>query len=280
MAGFLFNDVIFGPVRSRRLGLSLGVNLLPLHSKYCSFNCIYCECGWTPPNLPTLSELPSRAEVSFYLEHRLKELVHENYLPHAITYAGNGEPTLHPEFSEIVDDTLSLRDKYVPTAKVTVLSNSSMIQHAGVFKALQKLDFNILKLDAGSDRMFNLINNPVVPVQFAGLIENLKKFHGNLTIQSMFLRGNFKGQAVDNTTEEEVEVWIRQLLEIFSRWPRYFSQGPAIEIWSVVHLPFALIRRRMPCNSLLVIGTNGFSNCRRSEFLATAIFTPPFAGAT
>ena len=214
MSGFLFHEVICGPVRSRRLGLSLGINLLPLHSKYCSFNCIYCECGWTPSNLPDHPEFPSRTEVSDYLSTRLKQLALENYLPDALTYAGNGEPTLHPEFAGIVDDTISLRNQFAPDAKVTVLSNSSMIHVPDVFQALQKLDHNILKLDAGSERVFNLINNPVEPVNFAGLIEDLKKFHGNLLIQSMFLRGNFKGQAVDNTTGGEVDSWIGRLLEI------------------------------------------------------------------
>lgn len=214
MSGFLFHDVIFGPVRSRRLGLSLGINLLPLHSKYCSFNCIYCECGWTPPDLSKHPDFPSRAEVSLFLEQRLQQAVAENYLPDAITYAGNGEPTLHPEFAGIVDDTIALRNQYVPGAKVTVLSNSSMIHNPDVFGALQKLDQNILKLDAGSEQMFSLINNPVEPVNFAGLIEDLRKFRGNLIIQSMFLRGIFKGQPVDNTGNDEVDKWIGHLLDI------------------------------------------------------------------
>ncbi|MCX6303879.1 MAG: radical SAM protein [Bacteroidetes bacterium] len=214
MPGFLFHDVIFGPVRSRRLGLSLGINLLPLHSKYCSFNCIYCECGWTSPDQSKHPEFPSREEISFFLAKRLQQLVLDNYIPDALTYAGNGEPTLHPDFAGIVDDTIALRDKYAPTAKVTILSNSSMIHVPSVFKALQKFDSNILKLDAGSDRMFNLINNPVEPVQFSALIGNLKKFNGNLIIQSMFLRGNFKGEVVDNTTAAEVDAWISLLQEI------------------------------------------------------------------
>ena len=214
MSGFLFNDVIFGPVRSRRLGLSLGINLLPLHTKYCSFNCIYCECGWTSPNQAPNPVFPSRAEVKLFLEQRLQQLVHEDYLPDALTYAGNGEPTLHPEFAGIVDDTIALRDKYVPLSKVTVLSNASMIHIPAVFAALQKLDNNILKLDAGFERVFNLINNPVDPVSFDSLVENLTKFNGNLVIQSMFLRGTFKGEIVDNTTPAEVEEWIRRIVEI------------------------------------------------------------------
>jgi len=214
MSGFLFHDIIFGPVRSRRLGLSLGINLLPLHSKYCSFNCIYCECGWTPIDPDNQPVFPRREAVSKYLGQRLQELSTEDYLPDAITFAGNGEPTMHPEFAEIVNDTLALRNKYAPEAKVTVLSNSSMIHQPRIFAALEKLDHNILKLDAGSVRMFNLINNPVSPVQFETLVGDLKRFRGNLIIQSMFLRGTFKGQVVDNTTLEEVDAWIGHLSEI------------------------------------------------------------------
>ncbi|MDP1623034.1 MAG: radical SAM protein [Bacteroidales bacterium] len=236
MPGFLFDDIIFGPVRSRRLGLSLGINLLPLHSKHCSFNCIYCECGWTPQD-QAHPKLPARTEVSIYLEQRLKELRTEDYLPDAITYAGNGEPTLHPEFAGTVDDTISLRDKYAPQARVAVLSNSSMIHQPDVFAALQKLDDNILKLDAGSEIMFNLINNPVSPVNFTGLIESLKKFQGDLMIQSMFLRGNFKGQAVDNTTPEEVDLWIARLLEIIPKTVMIYPIARATPLHNIEKIP-------------------------------------------
>jgi wyosine [tRNA(Phe)-imidazoG37] synthetase (radical SAM superfamily) len=212
--GFLFHEVIFGPVRSRRLGLSLGINLLPLHSKYCSFNCIYCECGWTPPGQDKSQVLPLREEVRYYLEERLKQLVSEDYLPDALTYAGNGEPTLHPDFPGIVDDTLSLRDKYTPESKVTVLSNASRISDPLIFNALLKLDNNILKLDAGSEHLFRLINNPVHTEDFHHLLENLSRFNGRVVIQSMFLRGVFKGEKVDNTTEKAVSEWLEQLKKI------------------------------------------------------------------
>jgi wyosine [tRNA(Phe)-imidazoG37] synthetase (radical SAM superfamily) len=117
MAGFLFHDIIFGPVRSRRLGLSLGINLLPIHGKHCSFNCIYCECGWTPAHSDEPIHFPDRQLVYAFLEQRLKEMIEEDYLPDALTFAGNGEPTLHPDFEGIVDDTMVLRDKYIPGAK-------------------------------------------------------------------------------------------------------------------------------------------------------------------
>ncbi len=211
---FLFHDVIFGPVRSRRLGLSLGINLLPLHRKYCSFNCIYCECGWTPPQARESLEMPAREEVASFLEQKLNELAVDDYLPDAITYAGNGEPTLHPEFSGIVDDTIRLRDMYSADAKVTVLSNGSRIQDPSVFNALLKLDNNILKLDAGTEETFHILNNPVEPFDLAGYIEGLMKFKGNLIIQTMFLKGSFNGRVIDNTTDAEVTEWIAHLKRI------------------------------------------------------------------
>ncbi|MCX6245122.1 MAG: radical SAM protein [Bacteroidetes bacterium] len=211
MSGFLFHDVIFGPVRSRRLGLSLGINLLPTHSKYCSFNCIYCECGWTPENVNEVPELPPRELVRQYLEYRLNELVEEDHIPDAITFAGNGEPTMHPDFAAIVDDTIELRDRIIPGAKVTVLSNASMIHNPSVFNALMKLDQNIQKLDAGSERLFHRMNNPVVPVNFGDLVRDLEKFKGKVIIQSMFLRGIFQGSPIDNTIGSEVNEWLRHI---------------------------------------------------------------------
>jgi wyosine [tRNA(Phe)-imidazoG37] synthetase (radical SAM superfamily) len=239
MAGFLFHDIIFGPVRSRRLGLSLGINLLPTHKKHCSFNCIYCECGWTPPFSDDPLHFPERQLVSAFLEQRLKEMVEEDYLPDALTFAGNGEPTLHPEFAGIVDDTIVLRDKYTPEAKVTVLSNASMIHDPKVFRALLKLDNNILKLDAGSERIFKLINNPVLPVNFSDLIGNLKEFEGNLIIQSMFLRGYFKDQLVDNTTEEEVNEWLRHIIGIHPKMVMIYPIARATPVHALEKIPVA-----------------------------------------
>jgi wyosine [tRNA(Phe)-imidazoG37] synthetase (radical SAM superfamily) len=208
MPGFLFHDVIFGPVRSRRLGLSLGINLLPSHAKYCSFNCIYCECGWTPEIADEPKELPPRELVRQYLEYRLKELVEEDHVPDALTFAGNGEPTMHPDFPGIVDDTLELRDRILPGTSVTILSNASMIHHPKVFEALKKLDKNIQKLDAGSELLFRQINNPVMPVNFGDLVRNLQKFNGKVILQSLFLRGTYEGKKIDNTSGPEVEEWL------------------------------------------------------------------------
>lgn len=159
-------------------------------------------------------DLPPRELVRDALEKALKELVDEHYIPDSLTYAGNGEPTIHPEFPGIVDDTVVLRDKYVPEAKVTVLSNASRLSDPFVFNALLKLDNNIQKLDAGNERLFELINNPVQPVNFTELTEDLARFEGRVIIQSMFLRGRYKGEVVDNTTDEAVAAWIEKLVRI------------------------------------------------------------------
>jgi wyosine [tRNA(Phe)-imidazoG37] synthetase (radical SAM superfamily) len=239
MSGFLFDDVVFGPVRSRRLGLSLGINLLPLHLKHCTFNCIYCECGWTKKTGIPDPVFPSREEVKTFLEQRLTSLVAEDYIPDAITFAGNGEPTVHPEFAGIVDDAIVLRDKYVPGSKVTVLSNASMLDHPDIFRALQKLDNNILKLDAGNEKMFNLINNPVVPVGFENLIGNLQKFNGNLIIQSMFLRGIYNGELIDNTTSHEVDQWLGHLLEIKPKMVMIYPIARATPVHNLEKIPLS-----------------------------------------
>lgn len=214
MAGFLFDDVIFGPVNSRRLGSSLGINLLPLHRKYCSFNCIYCECGWTKPSDGTLPELPSRGQVAQFLEQRLITLKEGGRVPDSLTYAGNGEPTLHPEFSGIVDDTIALRDRYFPGAKVSVLSNACKTGDPEVFGALLKIDNNIQKLDAGSERFFQLVNQPVSAMSLDTLVKNLKKFNGKVIIQTLFLRGNRNGEVIDNTLEAEVLPWLDHVTKI------------------------------------------------------------------
>lgn len=209
----LFNQVIFGPIQSRRLGLSLGVNLLPVDAKICSFNCIYCECGFNT----TIKDFnfPSRNEVKEILELKLTEMVAANQIPSVITFAGNGEPTLHPNFDGIIDDTIALRDELCPTAKVSVLSNSTRIHKPHIFRALKKVDNNILKFDSAIDRTMKLLDQPVGKhIDVKWLIEQLQKFEGNLIIQTMFLRGEYQGEKIDNTTDEEVDAWINALTAI------------------------------------------------------------------
>lgn len=209
----LFDQLIFGPIQSRRLGLSLGVNLLPTDSKICSFDCIYCECGFN--TILQQAPIPSRHQVHDALELKLQEMLKNAQTPNVITFAGNGEPTLHTEFEGIIDDTIALRDKYCPSAKVSVLSNSTRIHKANVFRALQKVDNNILKFDTAIDRTLQLIDRPTSNyLNVAWFIEHLKKFKGKLIIQTMFLRGEFEGETFDNSTDMEVDAWIEALEEL------------------------------------------------------------------
>jgi len=206
MATFLFDSIVFGPIRSRRLGASLGINLLPLSSKVCSFDCIYCECGWTEKK--EKGRLPSRVEVRKYLEEKLAEMLKKADTLDVITFAGNGEPTLHPEFAEIIDDSIELRNMYFPWAKIAVLSNATMLSKPKVREALKKVDQNILKLDSAFDSTIQRINQPRVKFNAKELVENLKSFEGNLIVQTLFLRGTFDGKIIDNTAAVEVDGWL------------------------------------------------------------------------
>jgi len=214
MATFLFDKIVFGPVKSRRLGVSLGINLLPTNVKLCSFDCIYCECGWNPKKKTTKAVLPSRAEVKEKLESKLLEMATTGELPDVITFAGNGEPTLHPEFAGIIDDTIELRYQLTPKARIAVLSNSTMIHKKAVFNALLKVDDNILKLDSAFEETVRLLDCPNGNFSLQKVIDQLGAFQGKLIIQTMFVKGSFKGTVIDNTTEPEVSAWIELIGKI------------------------------------------------------------------
>ncbi len=219
----LFNDIIFGPIRSRRLGISLGVNLLPSYSKICNFDCIYCECGWNADNRGKDS-FNSREEVAQALEQRLAQMKLNDELPDVITFAGNGEPTLSPHFEEIIDDTLSLRDRYAPNAKVSVLSNATMLNNESVVRALKRVDNNILKLDSAIDSTARLMNNPASKsYSTKEVIEQMKKFNGELIVQTMFLRGTINGTKIDNTTPEEIDAWVEAIKVISPKQVMVYS---------------------------------------------------------
>lgn len=215
MATKLFGDIIFGPVRSRRLGLSLGVNLLPTDSKLCSFNCIYCECGWTEAgHKPRFNK---REDVTRLLEAKLFEMVNAGNPPDVITFAGNGEPTMHPEFGEIIDEVIKIRDNFAPNAKVSVLTNGSMLSRESVRDALMKVDNNIVKLDSAFDETVQLIDKPQGGYSVAETVGLMKLFNGHIIVQTMFLKGEFEGRTVDNTTEREVSAWLELIKEIKPR---------------------------------------------------------------
>lgn len=215
MSTALFDKIIFGPIHSRRLGLSLGVNLLPTDNKLCSFNCIYCECGWGHKGVKP--RFNPRDEVRMLLRKKLQEMVAEGTPPDVITFAGNGEPTMHPEFAAIIDDTIATRNEICPAAKISVLSNATQIGRESVRQALEKVDNNILKLDSAFDETVKLIDEPNGNYTVAKTVELMKLFNGHLIIQTMFLRGEYNGQTVDNTTEKEVSAWLALVKEIAPR---------------------------------------------------------------
>ena len=204
----LFTDIIYGPIRSRRLGISLGVNLLPLSSKLCNFDCIYCECGWNDDNRAEKPHFNSREDIRAALAITLSKMQSDGTFPDVITFAGNGEPTIHPEFENIIDDTIALRNQYAPNAKVSVLSNATQLHRDGVVRALRKVDNPILKLDSAIDATAHLINKPCGNYSVARIIEQLTTFGKEFVLQTMFLRGEYNGSDIDNTTESEIMAWL------------------------------------------------------------------------
>ncbi|WP_321478820.1 radical SAM protein [uncultured Bacteroides sp.] len=213
MPTIIYPSPIFGPVHSRRLGVSLGINLLPSDGKVCSFDCIYCECGFNEEHKAS-NPLPTRKEVKEALENKLKEMSVSGPVPDVLTFAGNGEPSCHPHFPEIIEDTLALRDAYFPKAKVSVLSNSTFIHRPAVFTALSKVDNNILKLDTVNDDYIQYLDRPAKNYSVSEVIDNLKKFEGNCIIQTMFLKGSYQGRNMDNTSDQYVLPWLETVKQI------------------------------------------------------------------
>ena len=265
MSTIIYPSPIFGPVHSRRLGISLGINLLPPDGKICSFNCIYCECGFNEDHRPTLP-MPTREEVAIKLEEKLRQMVAEGQLPDVLTFAGNGEPTCHPHFAEIIDDTIRLRNQYCPKAKVSVLSNATMIHRQTVHDALMRVDNNILKLDTIDPIYINKVDRPNGPYDVNAIIERLKAFHGHVIIQTMFMRGTTKwsmvnGQwsmgSVDNTGEEYVAPWLEAVKAIKPQQVMIYTidrETPAQGLLKATHEQLDAIRDRViaagiPCTA-------------------------------
>lgn len=208
MQRVLFHSTIFGPIHSRRLGASLGINLTPNDGKICSFDCIYCEAGFNAQG-PGTTGFPSREAVKEQLDEKLKSMRAEGSQLDVITFSGNGEPTLHPEFDGVIDDTIELRDKYFDNVKISVLTNSTRLSDPKVARALRKVDNNIMKLDSAIEPTMRLIDRPNSPDFSAeSAIERIAAFGNQGIVQTMMLRGEYNGVKVDNTTREEVEALI------------------------------------------------------------------------
>lgn len=213
----LFEEIIFGPINSRRLGISLGINVLPTQSKYCTFDCIYCECGWTHADQKIRAKLYSREQIKSAMQERFPKIIQQGIIPESITFAGNGEPTIHPDFAGIMDDVIDMRNMFFPHAKIAVLSNASLIHKPHVKETLLKIEDCILKLDAGSEEMFNRINRPSGKSNLADIVDELIGFNGKLIIQTLFLRGEYNGERIDNTSELEIDLWLGHLKKINPR---------------------------------------------------------------
>ncbi len=213
MGTVIYSSPIFGPVNSRRLGVSLGINLMPSDGKICTFDCLYCECGLNRQRIPSLSR-PSREEIRQALEERLKLMQKEGPEPNVLTFAGNGEPTAHPDFAGIIDDVTEVRDRYFPKAKVTVLSNGTRIRDEKVFNALMKVDNNIQKLDTVDIDYIRKLDRPTGRYDLQEVIGTMKKFNGHVIIQTMFLKGVVNGVDMDNTLDRYVDPWIEAIREI------------------------------------------------------------------
>jgi wyosine [tRNA(Phe)-imidazoG37] synthetase (radical SAM superfamily) len=256
MSTIIYPSPIFGPVHSRRLGISLGINLLPADGKVCSFDCIYCECGFNEDHRPSLP-LPKREEVAEKLEQKLKQMVAEGQLPDVLTFAGNGEPTCHPHFPKIINDTIRLRDKYCPEAKVSVLSNSTMIHRKSVHDALMLVDNNILKLDTVNQEYINKVDHPNGIYDVEKIIEHMKAFNGHAIIQTMFMRGECKGESVDNTGEEYVGPWLEAVKDIRPQQVMIYTidrETPTQGLLKATHEQLDAIRDRViaagiPCSA-------------------------------
>ena len=256
MSTIIYPSPIFGPVHSRRLGISLGINLMPADGKVCSFDCIYCECGLNGDHRPKLPR-PTREEVAQKLEEKLRQMKAEGQMPDVLTFAGNGEPTCHPHFAEIIGDTIRLRNQYCPKAKVSVLSNSTMIHRPQVHDALMLVDNNILKLDTVDPIYINKVDRPQGNYDVEAIIEGLKAFNGHVIIQTMFMRGECKGESVDNTGEAYVAPWLEAVKEIAPQQVMIYTidrETPTQGLLKATHEQLDAIRDRViaagiPCSA-------------------------------
>lgn len=211
MPTFLFSEHVFGPIKSRRLGSSLGINLLSVKQKVCNFDCIYCECGLTKKLEKEEDVFVNKKVLLKLLEDKLRECVRDKTPIDTITFAGNGEPTLHPNFLFIVERIISLRNLFFPSADIAVLTNGYTIEKKRVRKALMRVDKAIIKLDAGDDQTLKLIDRPKGRLPIRRLIESIKTFEGHLIIQTMFLRGSIKGRPFDNSQGRELDNWLEKI---------------------------------------------------------------------
>ena len=220
---FLWDKIVFGPINSRRLGSSLGINISPTTVKICSFDCIYCECGWTLEKNIAPNLFLSVEEITTAIEKKLRQCKETATPIDSITFSGNGEPTLHPNFNQIIDLLIVLRDKYYPKTAITCLSNATQLANKNVFTALQKIENPILKLDAVTDLLFQLINKPTIDISVNEVIKQLQQMHGNFILQSLFFKGEMDGKPFNNAAEPHLSLWIDVVKQLQPRKVMIYS---------------------------------------------------------
>lgn len=254
MSTIIYPSPISGIIHSRRLGISLGINLMPDDGKVCTFDCIYCECGFNKDHIPH-HRRPTREEVYTALEAKLKELKTTNIHPNVLTFSGNGEPTGHPDFGAIVEDVIKLRNQYCPQAKVSVLSNSTFIFHPEVHAALMKVDNNMLKLDTVSPDYIKLVDRPTQATYNVNrIIEGLKSFRGHVIIQTMFMKGTINGIDVDNTGDEFVKPWLKAVIDIQPQEVMIYTvdrETPVPDLHKASHEELDAIRDKVRAEGIL-----------------------------
>ncbi len=237
MSGFLFEQIIFGPIKSRRLGISLGINLLTTSKKHCTFNCIYCECGWTQVHEAS-NAFPTRPQIKEALKEKLATMQSKNAMLDSITFAGNGEPSIHPHFPGIVEDVVELRNTYYPDALVSVLTNGSKASEPFVADALLLTDQPILKLDAGTEETFRELNNPRINITLKEIVETLTVFKGKAIIQSLFVKGTYKGKPIDNTSDKEIDAWLKHIQRIQPRMVMIYPIARSTPLETLEKIPW------------------------------------------
>ncbi len=248
MSTVIYPSPIFGPVHSRRLGVSLGINLLPGDGKWCSFDCVYCECGLNAQHRAK-QPLPTRQQIYDALEQKLQQMQQDGPAPDVLTFAGNGEPTLHPDFPEIVEDVRQLRDRYFPKAKISVLSNSTQVMQPRVLQALtEHVDNPIMKLDTVNEAYIRWVDRPQGNYDVQALVKTLAGVGKYIIIQTMFMNGMLDGQDVSNVGEKYVNPWLQALDQIRPRQVMIYTidrETPVSTLQKATHEQLDAIARRV-----------------------------------
>jgi wyosine [tRNA(Phe)-imidazoG37] synthetase (radical SAM superfamily) len=220
---FLWDKIAFGPIHSRRLGSSLGINISPTNVKICSFDCVYCECGWTLEKQIVPNFFVPAEEINAAIETKLRQCKETDTHIDSITFSGNGEPTLHPNFAQIINSLVVLRNKYYPKTVITCLSNATQLANKKVLTALKKIENPILKLDAVTEPLFQLINKPTIQISIEEIIEQLQQLNGDFILQSLFFKGNIEGQFFDNASEAHLLLWMNVVKQLHPKKVMLYS---------------------------------------------------------